>query len=96
MTAVAGDSSRPRGAHDAGHRGQLVGDRGDARAAAAAPRGVFTSRTIPGVGSAPEAACNMFVATWESELGGTKPPELFSEPASGPPMAPATTTNTNT
>ena len=35
----------------------------------------------------------MPVATCESELGGANPPELFSAPASGPPMAPAMTTN---
>src|ERR1700742_3216748 len=37
----------------------------------------------------------MRVATCESELGGANPPELFSAPASGPPMAPAMTTNTS-
>ena len=61
--------------------------------AAAGPLGVSTSSTIPGTGSVPLARSSCRVATCESELGGANPPELFSEPASGPPMAPATTTN---
>ena len=63
--------------------------------AAAAPRGVLSRSTIPGDGSVPDARCSMLVATCESELGGAKPPEPFSDPASGPPMAPAMTTNTS-
>ena len=63
--------------------------------AAAGPAGVLTSSTIPGEGSVPEARCSMLVATCESESGGANPPELFSAPASGPPMAPAMTTNAN-
>ncbi len=61
--------------------------------AAVGPLGVLTRSTSPGTGSVPEACWSIRVATCESELGGANPPELFSDPARGPPMAPARTTN---
>ena len=63
---------------------------------ASAPSGVLTTSASPVPAWRPLASASSCTARSDSASLGTNPPEEESSPATGPPMAPATTTNTST